>query len=72
MKKLFIFIKLGVGEEEFSKVGIKISPATEERFKRYYSLVQSKQLGTLQKEFGNTYWFYLNYISPYGNKVIAN
>ena len=68
---LYIY-KLGVGEEEFSKVGIKISPATEDRFKRYYGLVQSKQWGTLQKEFGNTYWFYLNYISPYGNKVIAN
>lgn len=68
---LYIY-KLGVGEEEFSKVGIKISPATENRFKRYYGLVQSKQWGTLQKEFGNTYWFYLNYISPYGNKVIAN
>ena len=25
----------------------------------------------LQAEFGKTYWFYLNYISPYGNKVIT-
>ncbi len=68
---LYIY-KLGVGNEEFSKVGIKIKPETEQRFKRYYQLVESKQIETLQKEFGNTYWFYLNYISPYGNKVIAN
>ncbi len=68
---LYIY-KLGVGSEEFSKVGIKIKPETEQRFKRYYQLVESKQIGTLQREFGNTYWFYLNYISPYGNKVIAN
>ena len=68
---LYIY-KLGVGNEEFSKVGIKIKLETEQRFKRYYQLVESKQVETLQKEFGNTYWFYLNYISPYGNKVIAN
>lgn len=68
---LYIY-KLGVGEEEFSKVGIQLKPETEQRFKRYYQLMQSKQTGTLQREFGKTYWFYLNYISPYGNKVIAN
>ena len=68
---LYIY-KLGVDEEEFSKIGIRISPGMESRFKRYYQLVQSKQMETLRKEFGNTYWFYLNYISPYGNRVIAN
>ncbi len=68
---LYIY-KLGVSEEEFSKLGIGIKPETEQRFKRYYQLVQKKQPGALQKEFGNTYWFYLNYVSPYGNKVIVD
>lgn len=68
---LYIY-KLKVGEEEFSKTGFAISPETERRFARYYQLVQNKQMKSLQKEFGHTYWFYLNYVSPYGNKVIVN
>jgi hypothetical protein len=26
----------------------------------------------LKSEFGNTYWYYLNFISPYGDKIIKN
>lgn len=68
---LFIY-KLRVGEEEFAQTGFTVSPETERRFARYYQLVQNKQMKTLQEEFGHTYWFYLNYVSPYGNKVIVN
>lgn len=68
---LYIY-KLGVSEEEFAKIGVPISPETERKFQRYYQLVQSRQMQTLQIEFGQTYWFYLNYVSPYGNKVVAN
>lgn len=68
---LYIY-KLGVSPEQFAAVGIDVSPGTEARFNRYYQLVQSKQLEALKQEFGNTYWFYLNYISPYGNKVLTN
>lgn len=64
--------KLGVGEEAFLQLGIPISTDTEQRFKRYCQLVQEKKLRILQAEFGKTYWFYLNYISPYGNKVLSN
>ena len=68
---LYIY-KLGVGEEEFAQIGIPVRPETEQRFKRYYELVQKKQTERLQAEFGKTYWFYLNYVSPYGNKVLVN
>lgn len=67
---LYIY-KLGVGEKEFIKSGLTIKPETEHRFKRYYELVQSKNMQALKTEFGSSYWFYLNYISPYGNKVIT-
>ncbi len=66
---LYIY-KLGVGEKEFARTGFSVSPETERRFKRYYELVQNKRTQALQTEFGKTYWFYLSYVSPYGNKVI--
>lgn len=61
--------RLGVDEETFNKLGFKISPATEERFKTYYSLYQKKDMQELKNKFGNTYWYYLNFLSPYGNKI---
>lgn len=67
---LYIY-KLGVSEEEFVQTGFTVSPETERRFKRYYALAQSRNTQALQAEFGKTYWFYLNYVSPYGNKVIT-
>ena len=66
---LYIY-RLGVNEETFNKTGFRISPTTEERFKAYYSLYQKKDMQELRKQFGNTYWYYLNFLSPYGNKVI--
>lgn len=71
-EEALLIYKLRVGPTIFSKSGYTINPKTEERFGRYYQLMQSNQMRALQREFGNTYWFYLNYISPYGNKVIAN
>lgn len=66
---LYIY-QLGVTPEEFAQVGYEVSPATKQRFERYYALVQARQMQALQAEFGNSYWFYLNFVSPYGNKVI--
>lgn len=66
---LYIY-RLGVDEETFNKLGFKISPATEERFKTYYFLYQKKDMQELKNKFGNTYWYYLNFLSPYGNKII--
>lgn len=63
--------RLGVDEATFNKLGFNISPATEERFKAYYALYQRKDRQALKKQFGNTYWYYLNFLSPYGNKVIT-
>lgn len=71
-EEALLVYKLKVGEEKFLQSGYKVSAETEARFARYYQLMESQQMNILQKEFGNTFWFYLNYISPYGNKVIAN
>jgi len=48
-----------------------IGPNIEKRFKRYYYLYKSGNLKQLKKEFQNTYWYYLHFISPYGNKIIT-
>ena len=71
-EEALLVYKLRVGEEKFKESGYSVSAETEARFARYYQLMENQQVPTLQKEFGNTFWFYLNYISPYGKKVIAN
>lgn len=69
---LYIY-ELGVGREKvFEMTGLTVGEDTKRRFDRYYRLAQAEQMEALQAEFGNTYWFYLNYISPYGPKVIRD
>lgn len=68
---LYIY-KLGVGDETFAQTGFTISEQTEKRFRQYYNLYANKDMQRLQAEFGNTYWYYLNFISPYGDKIIKH
>jgi hypothetical protein len=67
---LYIY-RLKVGDEAFNAMGFTLNSNIEDRFHRYYTLIQSKQWKTLQEEFGHTYWFYLKFLSPYGDKVIT-
>lgn len=60
--------KLQVGEEEFAKTGFSISPITEARFDRYYELTVQNQMAQLHREFGKTFWYYLNHTTPYKKK----
>lgn len=71
-EEALLIYKLKVGMKVFEKSGLMVNSETETRFARYYQLMKNNQLRELQQEFGNTYWYYMNYISPYGNKVIAN
>lgn len=71
-EEALLVYKLRVGEDKFKESGYSVSAETEARFTRYYQLMENQQVPILQKEFGNSFWFYLNYISPYGKKVIAN
>ena len=71
-EEALLMYKLGVGEERFAATGFAISSQTEQRFARYYELFQQKDNYRLRQEFGKTYWYYLNFISPYGNKIITN
>lgn len=49
--------------------GMQPSAETQSRFEQYARTVQSGNMAALQSAFGNTYWFYINYASPYGNKL---
>lgn len=71
-EEALLIYRLKAGKEKFAETGFTISKETETRFARYYQLMENKQMQAIQREFGKTYWFYLNYVSPYGNKVIAN
>ena len=71
-EEALLMYKLGIGEERFAATGFTVSPQTEQRFARYYELFQQKDNYRLRQEFGKTYWYYLNFISPYGNKIITN
>lgn len=68
---LYIY-RLKVGEERFRQLGFDLSASTQERFERYYSLMKSGQTAALRAQFGGSYWFYMHYLSPYGNKAIDN
>lgn len=61
--------KLGKSEE-FEKMNLTISAETEQRFKEYFQLYNQGDTQQLKKRFGHTYWFYLHFISPYGNKIV--
>ena len=71
-EEALLIYKLKVGEDAFRKLGFPISRSTEERFQQYYNLAQSGQAELLQEQFGSTYWYYINYVSPYANKAITH
>ncbi|MEG0889521.1 MAG: DUF6057 family protein [Bacteroides sp.] len=66
---LYIY-KIGVAPETFRKVGLDVGTDTQHRFERYYTLYKQGNRAALEREFGNTYWYYLHFISPYGSKII--
>ena len=68
---LYIY-KLGVDEKTFNALGFQVSPSTEARFKDYYFLLKSGDVQSLKARYGDTYWYYLNFTSPYGSKIINN
>lgn len=67
-EEALVVYQLKAGEEAFAKTGFTISEATQKRFDRYYELSVKKQMVQLQREFGRTFWFYLNHTTPYKKK----
>ena len=61
---------MGVDKATFARCGFTVSPDTRARFARYMQLNEQGNQPLLQQEFGRTYWYYLNYLSPYGHQVI--
>lgn len=44
----------------------KVPDAMKARFRNYAMKAQRSPAAIMQAEYGDTYWFYLNYLSPYG------
>ena len=55
--------------EEFVKLGIEVSPETEARFQRYSEMFQQGNRAGLKREFENSYWYYIHFVSTYGNQL---
>lgn len=71
-EEALLVYKLGVSEETFNQLGLTISSETEQRFNAYYALLQKGDMEKLKQQFGDTYWYYLNYLSIYGSKIIED
>lgn len=44
-----------------------VSPATRNRFAEYAEAARSTSPDILNRRWGQTYWFYINFVSPYGH-----
>ncbi|MDR1153548.1 MAG: DUF6057 family protein [Bacteroidales bacterium] len=63
--------QLGVSPDVFRQLRIDVQPETMERLKQYYAMLRGKSdRRQLKEKFGDTYWYYLHFESPYGNKII--
>lgn len=69
-EEALLIYQMGVDKATFARCGFTISPDTRARFARYMQLNEQDNQPLLQQEFGHTYWYYLNYLSPYGHQVI--
>ena len=69
-EEALLIYQMGVDKATFARCGFIVSPDTRARFARYMQLTEQGNQPLLQQEFGHTYWYYLNYLSPYGHQVI--
>ena len=69
-EEALLIYQMGVDKATFARCGSTVSPDTRARFARYMQLTEQGNQPLLQQEFGRTYWYYLNYLSPYGHQVI--
>lgn len=67
---LYLYI-LKNGKSEIEQIGYDISEKVVSRFSEYYHLYTSGKIEELKQKFSKSYWYYLHFISPYGNKIIT-
>lgn len=70
-QEALVVFRSNFGAERLAELGLTITPETEARFKKYVAASRSMGPQQLAAEFGNTYWFYNQYISPYTKKSLA-
>lgn len=62
---------LQAGKDRLAELGYTVSPEVKERFAQYHQLYRQRKKSELTYRFGDTYWYYINFISPHGNKIIV-
>ncbi len=68
-EEALLVYKLGVDEATFARLGLPVGKETGQRFQAYYEAARQGDTARLRRDFGDTYWYYLNYRSIYGQKV---
>ncbi len=58
-----------VGEDLFSHIGFTISASVKKRRQHFSTLLNAGDHARLKTEFGNSYWYYVSFQSPYGNTL---
>lgn len=53
-------------EPDLENYGLTLSKETEDRYGKYRDLFRRNQMGELERNFGNTFWEYINNHCPYG------
>lgn len=71
-EQAMVLLRQRMPPEEFTALGLPISPEAETTYQRYIAAMQQNG-GNPQKmsDFANTYYYYLNFLSPYGAKIIT-
>lgn len=59
-------------QDEFNSLNIHISEYSQNQFREYSKLYSDKNYEELKRSFQDTYWYYIHFTSPYGNKIIRN
>lgn len=69
-QEALMLYKIKASSEKYEQLDVDVSEETKERFAEYIRLYTAKDAVNLKRKFGNTYWYYLHFRSPLGNKIV--
>lgn len=64
---LIYALKSGIKRGKLTEVGV--TPEVINRFQNYIKLYKLKSVDKLERDFSDTFWYYLHFKSPYGNRI---
>ncbi len=68
-EEALMLYKIRVGDYAFAQEGLYVSPEVEKRFNDYVNIPFNMSKEEIARQFGDTYWYWMHYLSPYGPTV---